>query len=485
MTSVPVHEPLAAVPTQRKGLTGSLGVGAIVFMVVAAAAPLTVIGGATPIGILVGNGVGFPALYVVSAVVLLLFSVGLAAMSRYVPKAGAFFTYIGYGLSRAWGLAGAMVALVTYTAVQVAVYGYVGAQLKDSVVRLGGPSVPWWVWAGGSLAVVGVLGYRRIELSSKVLGLLLLAEVAIVLALDVAVVVRGGAEGLSLAPFQPSNVMSGSVGVGLMFAIAGFIGFESTAVFRDEARDPARTIPRATYTAVIGIGVFYAVSAWALVMAWGPSQVVDAAAADPVGMIFATVTEYLGSTAGVVVQVLLVTSLFACVLSFHNVIARYLHALGSAGVLPGSLGATHDKHESPHRSSLVQSASAAVLLAVFVGLGLDPVAEVFTWMGGTATLGVLVLMALTCLAVIVFFVRTRIDTRRWQTLVAPALGLLGLVAMLVVVVQNFVLLVGGSTVIATVIGAVMAGAGVLGFVLARVMRTRRPSVYADLTDSIA
>lgn len=483
MTSTPVR-PTEVSVTERRALNGRLGVGAIVFMVVAAAAPLTVIGGGTPIGFLAGNGVGYPALYVVSAVVLLLFSVGLAAMSRYVPKAGAFFTYIGYGLSRAWGLGAAFVALVTYTAVQAAVYGYIGAQLGLAIDALGGPEVPWWLWSAGSIAAVGVLGYRHIELSSKLLGILLVAEVGIVLAINLAVVVTGGAEGLSLAPFQPENVMSGSVGVGLMFAVAGFIGFESTAVFRDEARDPERTIPRATYAAVIGIGVFYAFSAWALVMAWGPSQVVDTAAADPEGMIIATASRYLGGPAGVAVQVLLLTSLFACVLCFHNVIARYQHALGQAGVLPGRLGATHARHESPHTSSLVQTVTAAVLLTVFAVVGLDPVAEVFTWMSGAATLGVLVLMALTCLAVLVFFRRTRIDTRPWQSIIAPALGLLGLLGFLAVVVKNFPVLVGGSTGIALALEAAFAAALVTGFVVARMLRTRRPVAYADLTEAI-
>ncbi|MEB0233327.1 amino acid permease, partial [Undibacterium sp. 10I3] len=84
--------------------------------------------------------------------------------------------------------------------------------------------------------------------------MLLLGEVGVVLALVVAVVVNGGPEGLSMAPFEPNNVLTGSPAIGLMFAIAAFIGFESTAIFRDEAKDPGRTIPRATYVAVIGIG---------------------------------------------------------------------------------------------------------------------------------------------------------------------------------------------------------------------------------------
>ena len=66
-----------------------------------------------------------------------------------------------------------------------------------------------------------------------------------------------------------SAIFSGSLGIGLLFAIISYVGFEATAIFRDEARTPERTIPRATYVALILIGVFYAVTSWALISGWG------------------------------------------------------------------------------------------------------------------------------------------------------------------------------------------------------------------------
>lgn len=481
----------AAAPSRT--LRGSLGVTAIVFMVVAAASPLTVVGGAAPLGILIGNGVGYPALYAVSAVILLLFAVGLAAMTRHVPRPGAFFTYIGYGLGRPSGLAAAWTAMLTYTTIQVAVYGYIGYLLGITVVSVGGPDLPWWLYALAAVALVGVLGYRHIDLSSKVLGVLLIAEVAIVLVLVAAVVVDGGPEGLSLAPFEPSNVISGSPGVGLMFAIAAFIGFEATAIFRDEARDPDRTIPRATYGAVIGIGVFYTLSAWGLIMAWGPAGIMDAAAENPGTLMLRTVAIYLGAVGEVLVNVLLLTSMFACVLSFHNVLTRYQHAMSAAGVLPDRLSGVHARHLSPHVSSIVQTATAGVLLAVFAVLGLDPLLQVFTWFSGVATVAIVALMAVTSIAVIVYFARNRADRRAWNTVVAPALGFAGLAACAVVIVAYFPVMVGdvdadGAPVFGAVTWSLLALAVVVpafGYVQGAWIRRRRPGAYAKLTDAIA
>ncbi|MGK9148392.1 APC family permease [Plantibacter flavus] len=475
-----------------RSLKGSLGVTAIVFMVVAAASPLTVVGGAAPLGILLGNGVGFPSMYAVSAVILLLFAVGLSAMTRHVPKPGAFFTFVGYGLGKPAGLASAFLALLTYTTIQVSVYGYIGYLLSVTFAGLGAPEIPWYLYALGAIAVVGLLGYRHIDLSSKVLGVLLVAEVGIVLVLAAAVVFSGGADGLSAEPFVPSQVFSGSPGVGLMFAIAAFIGFEATAIFRDEAKDPSRTIPRATYIAVIGIGLFYTLASWALVMAWGPDQVVDVAAEDPGAMILRTTLMYLGPVGELIINVLLITSMFACVLSFHNVITRYQHTMSNAGVLPGRLGGVHPKHLSPHTSSLVQTGTAAVLIVVFAALGLDPVLQVFTWFAGVATLAIAILMAVTSLAVIVYFARTKQDRRLWNTVVAPGLGLIGLVGSAVVITVYFPMLVGDMDAagnptfgaVSLVLLALILVCPVIGLVQASYLKRRRPAVYENVMDAI-
>ena len=126
MATVSEPTPGAVTTAERPRLSGRLGAGSIVFMVVAAAAPLTVVAGSVPIGIFAGNGPGYPAMYIVASIVLLFFAVGFTTMTKHVPNAGAFYSYIGTGLGRGPGLGGALLALISYTAVQGAVYGYLG-----------------------------------------------------------------------------------------------------------------------------------------------------------------------------------------------------------------------------------------------------------------------------------------------------------------------------------------------------------------------
>ncbi|WP_250445124.1 APC family permease [Actinotalea sp. C106] len=453
------------------GLRGTIGVVGIVFLVVAAAAPLTAIGGALPVMLAIGNGAGSPTAYLVVAVVLLVFSVGYAAMSRHVVDAGAFYAYVTRGLGVPVGLGAGGLALLTYTAVLAAVYGLAGATAQGLVLQLGGPELPWWVWSFVLMAAVGTLGYRNVDVGAKVLGVVLTLEIGVIAVVAVAVIAQGGADGLDLVPFTPTAFFSGAPGISVMFAVASFIGFEATAIYAEEAREPRRTVPIATYTAVLLIGGFYAIASWAFVQAFGSGDVVAAALADP-DLIFTATAAYVHPVLADVMIVLLLSSLFAALLAFHNAISRYLFSLSRRGVMPAALHRTHPRHGSPYVGSLAQTGSAVVVVGAFAVAGADPVLQLFTWMSGLATVSVLLLMALTSVSVIAFFARRDVDRRVWHTRVAPALGTVGLLGLLGLVLANFTTLIDGSGALAAVLLLVIAVAFAGGVVAAYVRRAR-------------
>ncbi|TQL46745.1 amino acid transporter [Homoserinimonas aerilata] len=470
-TVVPEAAEPAAVPSRT--LRGSLGVASIVFIVVAAASPLGVIGGPVPLGIANGNGAGFPFTFVVVTAVLLLFAVGFTTATPFVKSAGAFFAYVDKGLGRSAGLGAAFAALLSYLALEAGVFGIFGPGFDALLQSYGLPAVPWWVYAIVGFVVVSALGYLNINLSGKILGVLLIAEVAIVLVLDAVVVFGGGGpEGFSTGIVTPAEIVSGAPGFAILFAILSFIGFEATAVFRDEAKNPERTIPRATYISLILIGVFYTLSSWVLITANGESDIV-ANAGENAGSILATTTEaYLGSVGGHIIQLLFVTSLFACILSFHNIGARYVFALSKKGVFAERLSRPHQKHGSPALASLVTSAVVAVLVIAAVLLGLDPINQFYTWLGGISAVGIVLLLVITSTAVIVLLRREHHELSRWKTLVAPGLGLLGLLAFFVIILQNLPVLVAeeGYGPFSWGILALFAVAFALGPIVARVRR---------------
>ena len=463
---------LVAPPAGRAGeprrLSGNLGVASIVFMVVAAAAPLGVIGGVVPLGIANGNGAGFPATFIIATVILLFFSVGFTALTPYVQDAGAFFSYVRQALGLPVGIGIAFVAIVSYLAIEAGVYGLLGPAGASIVELFGGPAVPWWAFAAVAFAVTTYLGYRNIALSSRVLAILLTAEIAIVAILDLVIVVRGGDHGLSTGIVNPHAILSGSLGIGLLFAIISYVGFEATAIFRDEARTPERTIPRATYLSLILIGVFYAVTSWALISGWGDEEAVRRSTESGSTFLGDTAQRYIGTFGADVITVLYFTSLFACILSFHNVVSRYLFALSQKDVLPAALSRPHTKHGSPHQASLWISAVVAVSVLLAVVFGLDPAGQFYTWFAGATTVGIVILLIATSIAVLVYFGRDRRGHSQWRVRIAPALGLVGLLGSLVLILANLSDLVGGSSVLAWVI----VGLLVVAFAAGTVVGTR-------------
>jgi amino acid transporter len=458
----------------------AVGVAGIVFFVVAAAAPLAATVGASPI-VFGANGVGGPGAYAVAAIVLLVFSVGYAAMSRYVTSAGGFAAYIARGLGRPWGFAAAFVALLAYNCMLAGIFGQFGAFAQQIMLDELSIDLPWEVWVGIGVAVVGILGYHDIRISVRVLGVLLLCEVAILLIMDLVILVQGGDGGLSGAPFNPDNIFGGAEGVALMFAFSSFIGFEATAVYGEEARDPKRTVPRATYVAILLIGGFYVLTLWAISIGYGLGNVAEAAGADPVGFVFAVNSDFVGSFSTDVMNWLVLTSLFAVLLAFHNTLARYVYSLGRADVLPEQLGRTHGTHRSPHRASLLQSAVTATIVGVFMIFNADPFLDLFAWLVGLGTVAVLTLMAVTSLAVIGYFRSRGTENSPWSAYVAPALGFAGLGTAIYLCLNNFQTLTGVTSGPVTYLPWLIPIAALLGLA---VWWAKREEPSADVTKGL-
>ncbi|WP_166408927.1 MULTISPECIES: APC family permease [Labedella] len=491
MSPSPQHVGTAA-GASSEPLPGTLGTATIVFMVAAAASPLSILAGVVPLGFLFGNGIGMPVMFATAGAVFILFAVGLVAMASRVERSGGFFVLIAQGAGRTAGVAASYVALLAYWALTIGIASYLGYVLAVTFEGNLGLAVPWWVYSIAALLVAGLLGSQRIDTSSKVLSILLIAELLVVLVLTTVVVVTGGADGPSLQPFAPSAIFSGSPAIGLVFAASAFIGFEATVIYRQEARNPARTIPRATYLAVLVVGVFYVVSAWMLVTAWGPDQAIEVAAADPGSMLLATADRYLGGAGRIAIEVLLVTSLFAAVLSFHNVLNRYQRSMAGARVLPRFLDHVHESTGAPRRAAAVQTAASIAIIALSALLGLDPVVQMFAWLPSVATLSILALMAVVSISVIVFFRRHAGPESAWKTIVAPVLSLAALVATIVIVAVYFPLLTGEFDAagnpsygpVSIVLVGLIVVVAVAGVVRASILRSRHPKDYAALASTL-
>ncbi|GAB3217416.1 APC family permease [Mycolicibacterium hippocampi] len=444
----------------------TLGVPSIFFYIIAAASPLTVVVALFPIIIGAGNGIGMPGAFVIAAVVLMIFAVGYVAMSRHVTNAGAFYAYVTLGLGRIPGLGSASLAIFAYNAIQAGLYGgfgYYAAELLNPALGL---SIPWWAYAFVGLILCLGVGVQGVHSGAKVLGVFLTLEVLMITVLSVFSVFGDAVpvSEFSLEPFNPSVVLGGAFGVALMFAHASFIGFEGSAIYGEEAHDPARTIPRATYLSIAFMGILYAVSGWLIMNALGLDNVVAIATDTGGNFIFVASDTIIGHNISLLFQLLIVTATFAAIVTFHNNVSRYLFSLGRQTLVWQPLGWTLPGRQTPWVASIVQSGTVGIVIAAFAIAGQDPFATLFTWATGIGTIAVIFSQLVAGIAIFVFFRRSEVDKRRWNTVVAPILAIIGLGSFFVLTLTSLDVLLGvqGATAVlmlSLVFLALLAGMG--------------------------
>jgi amino acid transporter len=224
-------------------------------------------------------------------------------------------------------------------------------------------------------------------------------------------------------------------------------------------------------------------------VATGPSAIVGTAQKESAGLLFSLTESRLGGTFTDVLHVLFVTGMFAALLSFHNVVARYAFAMGREGLLPAAFGRTTGASGAPGTGSLLQTVVSVVVVIAFavaddkpVGDPTEPVLHLFTWFGNIGALGVILLMAAASLSVVVFFVRRgAVGAQAWRLAASSVAGL----ALLVIAgytVKDFDVLVGAgagsslSWVLPGIIALALAGGLVQGLLL----RAGNPAAHARI-----
>jgi amino acid transporter len=463
-------------------LHGSLGIPHLLFTLLAYNGPLIGAVAYQPIVIGYGNGVGAPMAFILGGIVLWLFALGFVAMASGIEQPGGFYTFVAVGLGRRAGMGAAFIAIAGYYVISVSNFSFFGLSVNGLAERFGWWSGgPWWMYAVPLLLFCGVLGYFRIDVSAKVLSFLLMGELVVVAIYDAAVVLKGGAHGLSASFVQPDVAFSGSLGVALLFAAMMYGGFEATVVFRHEVKDPDRCIPRATYLFIGGIGLFYALTTWVTTQALGEDKAQAATAADPSGSVLGTMRQFAGIATVDVTSVLLNTSVIAASLALYNVLSRYIFRLAAEGVLPRSLGTAHPKHHSPHRASVATGVALLIGVVIAAVVGVD-VNLFYAQLAGIFSYALFFLFVLTNVAVLVFLNRGAMAQKYgvWRRIVAPALALAGLSIVLYLGLTNITTMLPVTQTVGVLLIGGLYALFVVGWVFAHAIKVRKPEVYASI-----
>ncbi len=511
-----------AVDTPPKTATGlkkgSIGIVAVLFMAVANAAPITAMTGNVPIAVGFGNGLGAPGGFLFATIILTLFALGYVSMARHITTTGAFYGFISHGLGQIWGMASGMLATFAYVVFEGSLIGGCAYFANDALNTIFGVNVPWLVIAVVAIIAIAVLCYFDISLTAAILGVTLTCEVLILLALAFSVIFSGGGpDGLLLGQTVFSTnafkslpagafgtaATAGAMATGLFFAFWSWVGFETTAVYGEESRNPKKIVPRATIIAVVGLGLFYTFISAMVIAGNGAKNSVEASiSANPLDLFFKLVEGKLGAVPLDVYKILLVIGSFACALAFHNAASRYLFALGReipSDRVKNTFGSTHPKHGSPYIASTVQSViTLAVVLsfAFFTAVqaadasgnlvdtpSLAPYVNIYGLLALIGTAAIMLVQAICSAAVISYFwVKKAHKGNVITTLICP---LIGGVAMLYVVwaLWQSLAVAAGAASNSYVLKAgpyMLLAVFVIGLGYAVWLRSAKPDTYAEI-----
>ena len=497
---------------------GAIGMMSVIFMAVANAAPITAMTGNTPIAVGFGNGLGAPAGFLFATIILTLFALGYVAMAKHITTTGAFYGFISHGLGQVWGMASGMLATFAYVVFEGSLIGGCAYFANDAVNTIVGVDIPWLVFAIGAVVIIAALCHFHISLTAAILGVTLVAEVLILFSLAFSVIFSGGGpdgfmldqtvllnnafESLPAGAFGTAAA-SGSMAIGLFFAFWSWVGFETTAVYGEESRNPKKIIPRATLIAVVGLGLFYTFVSSMVLAGNGAKVSVEASiSASPLDLYFGLVQANLGTVPLDIYKVLLVIGSFACALAFHNAASRYLFALGReipSAAVQKSIGAAHPRHGSPYIASAVQSVITLVVVVLFAvftavqvpdadGVPVDtpalvPYTNIYGLLALIGTAAILLVQAICSMAVIWYFwVRKTHRGNVITTLICPLIGGVAMLYVVWLLWDNRAFAAGyaSDSLVFKSAPYLILAVFVIGLVYALWLRFSRPDVYTAI-----
>lgn len=461
----------------------AIGWFSVFFMVITTNGPLTAMAGGVPVSIALGNGIGLPGSYAIVSLVYLIFGIGFCAMSRYMRNSGAFYAYITQGLGPTTGISAGAMAVYAYNGVLLACYGMLGHFLQVAISDWFGVDIAWWVYCAVFAVICHVLCVRGIEFSGRVLATMMIFEVGVIVLCDF--LSLGGMTHVSVEPFKPSVVFSSGFGPSLIFVVASFMGFETAAIYSQEVRDAERSVPKAMYASIIFIGVLYTASIWLMIEYYGYDKALSLAAKDPGSMWFTMFGNLAGRSAEKIATLLVINSLFAAVLSFTNVIARYWHVLGSVEVVSRRLSVTHPVHGSPVNASSIHLFITLALIAFCRYENMDPMLEVLPLASTPAAIGVVTVQCLAAISVIGFFRReAHAAVGTWRSVVCPAISAVAMGYFIYQMILHVDLLSGRTDLATYALALSVLAVGIVGAGYALYLKRFHKAKFAALSDAV-
>jgi amino acid transporter len=306
----------------------------------------------TPLSVLFA-GVGTLAL----AYVLVLYG-------RRFAGAGAVYEYLARGVHSSLGVIGAGAYLLGLLFLGAGggfvAEGFLVNNLLASELSV---DIGWWFWALVVLVVVIGINYVGVKVGIGVIAAMAAISSIPLVVIAVVIIAKGGADGRSLAVFDPTRTSWNAVFHGILFAVSLFIGFETVASLGEEAKTPRRSIPVAMISSVVIGTAFYLLITYAGAIGFGEAALRDNAwfaSGNPFGELG---DRYVGGgSLDWIVNLAIVVDLLSVLIAFTLAASRLLMALARDRLLPRALARTSPRFRTPVGGLVIVATWALVVM---------------------------------------------------------------------------------------------------------------------------
>jgi len=371
-------------------------------------------------------GAALPLSFLVAFVACLLVGNSVVQFARRLPSAGSFYTFNSAGLGSEAGFYTGWLFWIGYAILAPGLFTAFGSFVHDYFVSTFNSNVPWWLFSLFAMLIILGLSLRSIRASVNVDLVLLVLEVIIFLVLSVLAITHAGS-GNTIKSFLPSSAPHGvsGVGLGVVFGILSFIGFDAAATLGEETRNPKRNVPMAVSGALIAVGIFYVFAMYALTSGYGLNNHANLLKflSDPNP--FVTLGHHYASWLLQPIELAAIAGLFSCFMAIHNTTVRVMFSMGRDRVLPYSFGHVHPKWFSPYVAIIGQTIfTVAIGLAGGAWLGPGATGN-YGFTGSIGTVAIVIVYCMCDIALIRYFWKLP-ERSWWRHVIIPIAGVAAL-----------------------------------------------------------
>jgi len=310
-------------------------------------------------------GITAPLAYTIGVIVVLMLGSTLVQLSKHMPSAGGYYTYVSRALHARAGFLTSWMYVLYAPLAGGPIYGYFGYILSQELKANYQINVPWlwWVCVLAGAPLIAFLQHRGIKISARAMLILGSLEMLIVFVLTVWGFFKPGPGGFTFEVFDFNRKLAvEGFALAVVFSIQGLTGWEGAAPLAEETRNPRRNVPRATMLSIVILGVFLVIAYWGQIIGWGVDKL-SSLSTSPVlpGLVLAH--RYWGGAWVILLLAFLNTTIAVC-LATANVGTRMWYRMAKNGSFPKALAKVNPVHKTPTNAILTQLA-----LSLVAGLG--------------------------------------------------------------------------------------------------------------------